>query len=84
MVAASASANLTSNQTMSIFDSIEALDRKVTELQTRVVSLETHLERERVEHKRACEDLQRLKEWSIQTTGALPWTLSAGRELPRR
>ena len=72
MVAASASANLTSNQTMSIFDSIEALDRKVTELQTQVCRLEAQLEHERADRNQTREDLRRLKERSVQNSWELP------------
>jgi len=52
--------------------SIEALDRKVTELQTQVARLEAQLEGERTDHYQTREDLRRLKEWSARTTRELP------------
>lgn len=43
-------------------DQFEALERKVSDLQTQVGRLDAQLERERSDHQQARKDLQRLKE----------------------
>jgi len=43
-------------------DQFEGMERKVSDLQTKVGGLEAQLERERSEHKQAREDLQKLKD----------------------
>ena len=51
---------------------IEALDRKVAEIQTQVCRLEALLESERTDHYQTREDLRRLKEWSVRSARELP------------
>jgi phage shock protein A len=71
---------------MSIPDSIEALDRKVAELQTKVSRLEAQLEGERAD-KKAREEFQRLNARSSleQGVGGLSGSMySPGRGLPLR
>jgi hypothetical protein len=56
------SAAILSQQLAFARDQFEALERKVSDLQTQIGRFDAQLERERAEHKQAREDLQRLKD----------------------
>ena len=56
------SAAILSQQLAFARDQFEALERKVSDLQTQIGRFDAQLERERTEHKQAREDLQRLKD----------------------
>lgn len=56
------SAAIISQQLAFARDQFDAMERKVSDLQTQVGRLDAQLERERSDHKQAREDLQRLKD----------------------